>query len=313
MPPNSQAGAQAPVDDTIRDLDRLYRSISDLQGSASDPARQSAQAAAALSQIERRAAGLPPPIDQWILGVSRAGADLSANDARQQLGELWRGGPGQTCQRLAEDATLRPRRDIRDPAGRFRPAVRPGRADRRLLHRQPEGAGRDRPQPLDPARRRPGRAAPVPPSPGAVRARRRHPRQPVPGRWQPALLGFSLALVQADPAVQAVMVELDGRRLEFRPGDAEARRIRWPGAEGTGAAAVTFVGPEGPVTAASERGGWALFRLLDDATLRPRGRDALELQIAAGGRQAVFILTADGATNPFARSLLASFRCPQSL
>ncbi|MFC7556533.1 type VI secretion IcmF C-terminal domain-containing protein [Pseudoroseomonas wenyumeiae] len=158
-----------------------------------------------------------------------------------------------------------------------------------------------------------GRAAPVPPSPGAVRARRRHPRQPVPGRWQPALLGFSLALVQADPAVQAVMVELDGRRLEFRPGDAEARRIRWPGAEGTGAAAVTFVGPEGPVTAASERGGWALFRLLDDATLRPRGRDALELQIAAGGRQAVFILTADGATNPFARSLLASFRCPQSL
>jgi type VI secretion system protein ImpL len=314
VPPNSQAGAQAPIDDAIRDLDRLYRSLSDQQGGASDPARQGAQSAAALSQIERRAASLPPPIDQWILGVSRTGADLSASGARQQLGELWRGGPGQACQRLAEGRyPFAPAASAEIPLGDFGRLFGPDGAIDGFFNANLKGLVDTSRSPWAP---RAGGPAELRLSRPALaqfeRAAGIRDSLFQDGGSRPSL-GFSLALVQADAGTQAVVLDLDGRRLEFRPGDAEARRVRWPGAEGAGGAGLTFQAAEGPVVAASERGSWALFRLMSSAALRPLGPDALEMRVTAGGHQAVFTLTADGATNPFTRGLLAGFRCPQGL
>ncbi|MBO1073695.1 type VI secretion system membrane subunit TssM [Roseomonas marmotae] len=314
VPPDSQAGAQAPIDDAIRDLDRLYRSLSDLQGGTSDPARQSAQAAAALSQIERRAAGLPPPIDQWILGIGRTGADFSASDARQQLGELWRAGPGQACQRLTQGRyPFIPGTAAEIPLGDFgRLFGRDGSIDS-FFSDNLKGLVETGRSPWAPRSGGPGELRLSRPALAQFeRAAAIRDSLFQDGGSRPSF-GFSLALIQADPAIQAVVVELDGRRLEYRPGDAEARRIRWPGAEGSGAAAITVLGPQGAVAVASERGGWALFRLLDRAVLRSQGPDSLELRVTAGPHQAAFTLTTDGAMNPFVRGLLAGFRCPQAL
>lgn len=313
VPPGSQAGAQAPIDEAIRDLDRLYRALGELQGGG-DPARQAAQTAAALAQIERRAASLPPPIDQWILGVGRGGAEASAGDARQQLEAAWRGGPGQACQRLTERRfpfVAGAQAEI--PLGEFgrlfgRDGLIDGFFDSQLKGLVETGRSPWAPRGTAPAELRLSRPALA----QFERAAAIRDSLFQDGGLRPSL-GFSLALVQADPGLRAVVLELDGRRLEFRPGDAGAQRLRWPGAEGVGGAALSLEGPQGATTLASARGDWALFRLLQALPPRPRGPDALELVVAAEGRQAVFLLTADAAANPFARGLLAGFRCPQGL
>jgi len=59
----------------------------------------------------------------------------------------------------------------------------------------------------------------------------------------------------------------------------------------------------------SYQGPWALFRLLDDATIQPQSDVRYLLTLSAGGRTARLILEAASVRNPFARNELRSFRC----
>ena len=72
--------------------------------------------------------------------------------------------------------------------------------------------------------------------------------------------------------------------------------------------------PSAPVSTAAAlqaSGPWALFRLIDQGNLQQAGSaERYQLTFHSGERQAVFELRAGSVLNPFARSVLRDFRCP---
>jgi type VI secretion system protein ImpL len=59
----------------------------------------------------------------------------------------------------------------------------------------------------------------------------------------------------------------------------------------------------------SYQGPWALFHLLDDASIQPQSDVRYLVTLTAGGRTARLTLEATSVRNPFARNELRSFRC----
>jgi type VI secretion system protein ImpL len=285
--------------------------LSELQGTASDPVRQGGQAAAAVAQIERRAALLPAPIAQWVLGVGRTSSDLSLSNARQQLGEAWRNGPGPLCQRATTNRfPFVPRAQAETPLGDFGRLFGPGGALDAFFTEHLQGLVDTSRSPWT-ARAGGPDAFRLPADVIAQFERAAAIRAALfqDGGSRPAV-GFSLALAELGPATKAAQIELDGRPLRFAPGDREAHRLRWPGAEGSGAATLSFDGGEGLGAAFATRGAWSLFRLLAAGELRPLGQDSMQLRLAAGPSQANVILTPDNLQNPFDPVLFTRFRCP---
>jgi type VI secretion system protein ImpL len=57
------------------------------------------------------------------------------------------------------------------------------------------------------------------------------------------------------------------------------------------------------------QGPWALFHLLDDASVQPQSDVRYLVTLSAGGHLARLTLEATSVRNPFARNELRSFRC----
>jgi type VI secretion system protein ImpL len=86
--------------------------------------------------------------------------------------------------------------------------------------------------------------------------------------------------------------------------------FQWPGPIGLGGAALNFL-PQipGRVDPPAKTGSWALFRLLDTATLTRAG-DAVTARFSAGGRDASYQINVTTLPNPFTLAALREFRCP---
>ena len=84
----------------------------------------------------------------------------------------------------------------------------------------------------------------------------------------------------------------------------------WPGADGMIRAAVSFDAAD-DAPALRTQGGWALFRLIDQAQVTSSGApESFTLTWHSGARSARFTLQAGSSRNPFGRNLLEGFQCP---
>jgi len=128
-----------------------------------------------------------------------------------------------------------------------------------------------------------------------------------PGSQLPAM-HFNLAPESLDSAVPRLAIDIDGQSLEYRHGPIRSQPIAWPGPS-PGQVTVLFEESGGGGPNRSYQGPWALFRLLDDATIQPQSDVRYLLTLSAGGRTARLILEAASVRNPFARNELRSFRC----
>lgn len=87
----------------------------------------------------------------------------------------------------------------------------------------------------------------------------------------------------------------------------------WPLAAGASTASVRFPGKKNAdaAPALTERGSWALFRLLADASREPGGEPVqFDYAFRSETAHADFELTAGSAFNPFGQNLLTGFKCP---
>ncbi len=128
-----------------------------------------------------------------------------------------------------------------------------------------------------------------------------------PGAQLPAL-HFSLTPESLDSAVPRLAIDIDGQSLEYRHGPIRSQPIAWPGPS-PGQATVLFEEGGGGGPNRSYQGPWALFHLLDDATIQPQSDVRYLVTLSAGGRTARLTLEASSVRNPFARNELRSFRC----
>ena len=125
-------------------------------------------------------------------------------------------------------------------------------------------------------------------------------------------LSFSLKPVYLDANVRSVNLEIEGQSYVYRHGPARRQSAQWPGPE-PGLVRVEFKDDSGANVATSRDGHWALFRLLDESVLQPKGRDEVLAEIRLQGRKATWALQADSVVNPFLLQELRKFRCPSSL
>ena len=111
-----------------------------------------------------------------------------------------------------------------------------------------------------------------------------------------------------DGSVLRLEVDIDGQKLEYRHGPEVAQQLVWPGpAPGQASVLLEEGGGTGPYR--TYRGPWAMFRLLDSATIKQETPLDYLVTLQAGGRTASLLFEASSAINPFGQSLLRGFRC----
>ena len=123
-------------------------------------------------------------------------------------------------------------------------------------------------------------------------------------------LRFDFKLVEADPGLGPLTLEIDGQTLSFGPDQPGPQSVQWPGKQGgltarLKPAAGNAIAAEGP---------WALFRLIDRARTEPLGApEKLKATFDLDGQRASFEITAGSVQNPLRLRELTEFRCPQGL
>jgi type VI secretion system protein ImpL len=111
-----------------------------------------------------------------------------------------------------------------------------------------------------------------------------------------------------DTATSRLALDIDGQTIEYRHGAPRAQNIVWPGPS-PGQASVLFEESGGSGPNRSYQGPWALFRMLDEASIQPQSDVRYLVTLAAGGRSAGVMLEATSVRNPFAHNELRGFHC----
>ncbi|RVT84117.1 type VI secretion system membrane subunit TssM [Rhodobacteraceae bacterium CCMM004] len=125
---------------------------------------------------------------------------------------------------------------------------------------------------------------------------------------------FQVTPEALDPKAQAILLEIDGTKVEYAHTDGQPTPVgvTWPGPVGLGR--VTF-SPRIPNAESSltRDGPWGWFRLLDAAEVRRTNvPDRKRMIFRVGGRIAIFQLQSSSVLNPFALPALETFSCPTS-
>lgn len=137
---------------------------------------------------------------------------------------------------------------------------------------------------------------------------------------------MDVKVVEMDPAITELILDLDGQRLRYVHGPVRPLRATWPGPRGSMVAQLSAKPaqpvqaslPEVPTglvastasTAISTSGPWALLKLLSRGrSVQGAGAEYL-VEYDFDGRKAVLEISSDSLPNPQTVNLLRAFRCP---
>jgi type VI secretion system protein ImpL len=130
-----------------------------------------------------------------------------------------------------------------------------------------------------------------------------------PGGAQPEVR-FTLTPSFLDAAASRMTVEIDGQTLEYRHGPVRSVSMTWPGPS-PGQAAIAFEERGGGGPNLVTQGPWALFRLLEQASVQVQSDTTFLVTFDLNGRTARLLLEAASSRNPFGRNVLQGFACAQ--
>lgn len=131
-------------------------------------------------------------------------------------------------------------------------------------------------------------------------------------------LGTSLEfrLLELDPAVKALALEIDGQAMRFGREQKNALSVQWPGPPGAARRVHLQMTPSagGNPSDFVFEGPWALFRLFDRVRVEPGAApDRAQLVFDVEGRTARFEVRSATPLNPLMRQELEQFQCPKRL
>lgn len=128
-----------------------------------------------------------------------------------------------------------------------------------------------------------------------------------------AAIKFRLEPTKLDPGVRLFALELGNHRVPYSHGPRTVSQLGWTGGEDN-RARVIFEDLNQTIHRKHFEGDWAWFRLLDESEVQSTERNNIyQVTFREQGRQAQFNLIATSSINPFDRSLLHNYRCPQTL
>ena len=125
---------------------------------------------------------------------------------------------------------------------------------------------------------------------------------------------FELKPQGLDSNVGTFRLVIEGQEAVYRHGPEQVVSLKWPGPNPSQGVRMVFETLDGRQFSRSKEGTWALFRLLDEATIQPTGApERFNLTFQLEGMSARYELRAASVNNPFNLQELQSFRCPEAL
>ncbi len=121
--------------------------------------------------------------------------------------------------------------------------------------------------------------------------------------------------IEMDAAITQFILDVDGQLVKYSHGPQIPQSVQWPGPRGSAQVRVSITppAPNGTSGVVTE-GPWALFRLLDQATIEEtRLPERFRVTIEVAGRKAIFEVTANSVQNPFRLKAIEQFSCPSGL
>jgi type VI secretion system protein ImpL len=119
---------------------------------------------------------------------------------------------------------------------------------------------------------------------------------------------FNVFPDELDENVDRFRLDIDGQALEYRHGPQKAVSMSWPGAA-VGQAIASFEQRSGAHPQSAFQGPWALFRLLEQATVVPQSDTRLLATFKVNGSQARVVFEAASIRNPIVRPDVIRFHC----
>lgn len=124
---------------------------------------------------------------------------------------------------------------------------------------------------------------------------------------------FSLIPVAKSKSIRAVTINIEGQIQQYTSAHHSGSILTWPGPN-AGQVSITTSFYKGDDFTQSFDGPWALFRLIQSATLTPTNNpQKYTLKLKFGKATATYHLITDNRINPFIPDILNKFHCPDSL
>ncbi len=125
---------------------------------------------------------------------------------------------------------------------------------------------------------------------------------------------FELKPQALDSNVGTFRLIIEGQEAVYRHGPEQSVSLKWPGPNPSQGVRMVFETLDGRQVSRGKEGTWALFRLLDEATIQPTAApEKFNLTFQLEGLSARYELRAASVNNPFNLQELQGFRCPDSL
>ncbi|BAI74041.1 hypothetical protein AZL_a05100 (plasmid) [Azospirillum sp. B510] len=126
---------------------------------------------------------------------------------------------------------------------------------------------------------------------------------------------FSLRPTMLDSRATQLQLVSGGETITYRHEPPRARKLQWPGEAGFGPLRISVTDVENRSWSLEKDGIWSLYRLLDEARIRPAASgDRYQMDLTLNGLTASFELIAETAgPNPLDPRLLRDLRLPEHL
>lgn len=120
-----------------------------------------------------------------------------------------------------------------------------------------------------------------------------------------------MRLLEMDPALKELTLDIDGTAIKFTPGNTVAQVLTWPSTRVASQLKFSAAGGGAPV---QFEGPWALFRFIGSFEAQPSPQpERFTLVMTIDGRKARMEVISASALNPLRLPELRTFRCPESL
>ncbi|WP_073275957.1 type VI secretion system membrane subunit TssM [Microbulbifer donghaiensis] len=315
----SEKGRPARIQEYLSAISRIQEYLTEIDSApdANEAAFNSAKArfaggsGDAIKQLRIKASNAPAPFKEWLEDIADSTWALVMSKAKLHADRIWREQVYNSYSRsLAGRYPLSSDREQEVPVLEFNKFFKPGGIEQQFIDEYLKPFVDTRNWTM---RSLDGQSLGLSESAVAQMRRAERIRSTFFGGGEQASYSFRIEPTKLDSSVRLFELEVGGQRVPYSHGPRTMKKLTWRGGE-SNRVRIIFEDLNETVHRKHYEGDWAWYRLLASSRLE-RGRSSTEYLVTfeEEGRKAQFRLLASAANNPFDRTLLRSYRCPETL
>jgi len=315
----SEKGRPARVQEYLSAIGKIQEYLTEIDSApdaneaafASAKARFSGGGGDAIKQLRIKAANAPAPFDQWLGDIADSTWALVMAKAKLHADRVWREQVYSNYSRsLANRYPLRSSGEQEVPILEFNKYFKPGGTEQKFVAEYLKPFIDTRNWTMKSLE---GQSLGLSAESLAQLRRAERIRNTFFGSGEQASYSFRIEPTKLDSSVRLFALEMGEQRVPYSHGPRTSKKLTWRGGENN-RVRIIFEDLNETVHRKHFEGDWAWYRLLAASELES-GRNSAEhlVTFEEEGRRAQFKLAASAVNNPFDRSLLRGYRCPETL